>query len=73
MPPEAGRATASSSPGDRRVFEFAERVLAAGLGLGEFLLDFGARLGGGRGCLDGRVLQFTEGCLLYTSPSPRDS
>lgn len=42
MPPEAGRATASSSPGDRRVFEFAERVLAAGLGLCQFRLHIGA-------------------------------
>ncbi|KAG0921045.1 hypothetical protein G6F31_020485 [Rhizopus arrhizus] len=63
MPPEAGRATARSSPGDRRVFEFAERVLAAGLGLGQVLLDFGARLDGGGCCGDGRVLQFTERVL----------
>ena len=63
LPPEAGRATASSSPADRRVFELAERVLTAGLRLRQFLLDIGTRLRGARGGGDRRVLQFAERVL----------
>ena len=71
MPPEAGRATASSSPADRRVLELAERVLTAGLRLRQFLLDVGARLRGARGGSDRRVLQF--GGRLYTAKDSRVS
>ncbi|MNN70868.1 hypothetical protein D3C81_1867550 [compost metagenome] len=37
--------------------------MAAGLGLRQFRLDFGARLGAGRSRRDGRVFQFTKRVL----------